>query len=602
MPRNNKRKSREGSATPKSAKKANKSRTEEEIDSGKNRTEKGLDLDKDKSVNRRRNPSRAKKKLFEDTNNNATACKVVNQVSTNKSLKESIDGVAKSTCKKSETVTTPKIVETSKSLKQITDEVMAKVKQTTTVKPSEVLTITDVDRLDTTAEFENEGIRISVNAEEDEFRSDSDSESGEDDEANTNDEADSQTDSQGSQRQSFWESIKNEPEAMGFISQLIEDKLKSHKVAEVKPTGNTPNIVKSPSADTIYRPAVSKNFNRTVVTADGDFGKTNRIDSNHLNQILANIRAESTRRPVASTEPQPGTSRQADDNGFRRRETGARSPRQQQPNQVSRAKTEAERIILDAERFKAAIAPPQGNLTMNMNMTTQQLQRILDTDDDFFHVSSHVESGTVVKIERGGYVELEKLKPRTNEVDTENRMELVNRNGMSFWVTARDKEGKISNVKKWDEVFRIYSTIYTRANPERAAEILQYVDTIHVAAAAYAWENVYKYDKKFRLLMAAKPYRSWAKTYTHMWNLCLTEPINRNYNNFGGSSANHYNGRKNDRQKTAVCWKFNKNKCTRTNCNYEHKCSYCGATSHPAVNCNKKQKRGVRNESSHGDA
>ena len=38
---------------------------------------------------------------------------------------------------------------------------------------------------------------------------------------------------------------------------------------------------------------------------------------------------------------------------------------------------------------------------------------------------------------------------------------------------------------------------------------------------------------------------------------------------------------------TQVCWKYNNDRCTRSNCSYTHACSSCGDTKHKAYNCPK---------------
>ena len=90
--------------------------------------------------------------------------------------------------------------------------------------------------------------------------------------------------------------------------------------------------------------------------------------------------------------------------------------------------------------------------------------------------------------------------------------------------------------------------------------------------------------------MATKPHRSWAKVYTQMWNITLNEPIKKF--NESGSGNNYHNSQRNGngRKKDSFCWKYNKNNCTYgKNCKFEHKCSYCGISGHPVINCHKKQ-------------
>ena len=211
---------------------------------------------------------------------------------------------------------------------------------------------------------------------------------------------------------------------------------------------------------------------------------------------------------------------------------------------------------------------------------------------NFFHTTCHIEDTIREKIEKGKFVELDKLIQKRilqyNFKDQEHsRMQLINKDGMSYFVPTIDRESRIDGIKKWEQAFRVYTTIYCKANPNRAGEILQYIDTIHRAAAIFNWDNVAKYDYVFRQLMAAKPHRSWAKVYTQMWNLTLNEPIKKFNEN--GNSSSSTNQRGGSRKKDTYCWKYNKNSCTYgRSCRFEHKCSYCGVMGHPVTSCHKK--------------
>ena len=133
-----------------------------------------------------------------------------------------------------------------------------------------------------------------------------------------------------------------------------------------------------------------------------------------------------------------------------------------------------------------------------------------DNDDDFFHVTCHVDSGLKSKIQQGDFVDLDKLIPKEkgvggNPFQEEGAMELVSRDGHTFFMPARSSEAKITSLKCWDQAFRIYAAIYTEANPIRATEIWCYVYVIHKASQ---WDNVSFYDITFRRLMAEKPWRN----------------------------------------------------------------------------------------------
>ena len=191
----------------------------------------------------------------------------------------------------------------------------------------------------------------------------------------------------------------------------------------------------------------------------------------------------------------------------------------------SRGRSVADNIVLQAEHFKATIDPPTGRETGHMagandmdslSNNIKELLTILknnsnvtepDTDDDFFHITCHVEPTLRSKIAHGEFVDLEKLLPKNRAqmmagATPDGDIEVVKKNGATYILPeASSKDMKITNVRKWEQAFRVYSAIYSEANPDRAAEIWQYVHVINTAAMSYAWENVAFYDVTFRQLM-----------------------------------------------------------------------------------------------------
>ena len=218
--------------------------------------------------------------------------------------------------------------------------------------------------------------------------------------------------------------------------------------------------------------------------------------------------------------------------GFSRRRSGDDA-------ELEQARMRSERAILEAEKFHATVElPPTGNdkvLSSLLNIGTGM------SDDDFFHLTCHIEPSLIHKIEKGEFVELEKLLPKDKlgKSVEENRLEWVQRDRGTFLVPAQ-RDNKISGFRRWEQAFRVHVTIYCGANPHTAKEIWQYITVINTAALAYSWDNVYNYDITFRHLMAFNPQRSWAVTYNQMWNLSMRDPLPKQYNKGAGSF--HYSG------------------------------------------------------------
>ena len=284
-----------------------------------------------------------------------------------------------------------------------------------------------------------------------------------------------------------------------------------------------------------------------------------------------------------------------------------------------------EQLLVQAEKFKAKVEALKGNqnfVDMFMPYDYDRLRnkfvrpeelgpidseilflRNFDQDDEFFHVTSQIDPILHVKIERGEYIELERLLPkdrfpgRTAHGDINKQLfQLITQGTSNYLEMPATRTGKLNSICKWDQAFRVFAAIYTRANPKRASEIWQYVYVIHTAAAANPLDNVHFYDVNFQQLMANKPWKSWGKTYTQGWNMA--------FNNVSGfqatqsttnSSSNSFSkGSGSGRSwKDDCCWRFNKNRCKRMagDCNYDHRCTFCAGWNHGFHNCRKRKNR-----------
>ena len=197
-------------------------------------------------------------------------------------------------------------------------------------------------------------------------------------------------------------------------------------------------------------------------------------------------RATPTRQEAANLrEPQPGPSG----------EVIIDLPKQ---TDEEKARNLADKLILDAEQFKASITAPLGKSNIvetagNFRGESSQFYPDMDRDDDFFHLTCHIEPNLHLKIEKGEFVDLDKLLPKERHpfrLDDDICMEMVNHDGVTYFVPAVDRDTKVNNIKCWDQAFRVYAAIYCKQNPARSAEIWQYIYVIHTAAATFQWENV----------------------------------------------------------------------------------------------------------------
>ena len=105
-----------------------------------------------------------------------------------------------------------------------------------------------------------------------------------------------------------------------------------------------------------------------------------------------------------------------------------------------------------------------------------------------------------------------------------------------------------------------------------------------------------EYDIIFRQMMGVNPNRSWGKTYTQMWNICMTEPLVKMGGRYQGGQPQGHTSQGPPRgashtksAKPDYCWKFNKGKCKfGSDCRFVNRCSYYDSPAHGQNACPKK--------------
>ena len=211
----------------------------------------------------------------------------------------------------------------------------------------------------------------------------------------------------------------------------------------------------------------------------------------------------------------------------------------------------ADHIICEAERSRARIHQTRGNDLLMENLFQDKdhdnftPQYEVDLSKEFVHsamvdesyhlVGSHVDTHTQEKIVNGEYVDFARLVPKDRILMTEDqRYEMVVKEGRTYWIPANANEGvSISNYGRWEQAFRVFSEIYMKAHPFRSSELIQYSHLIHLAAQTYVWENVYMYDKDFRIHMSKHPKRSWSIILQQAWTVRLREKVKNHTHSLG---------------------------------------------------------------------
>ena len=273
----------------------------------------------------------------------------------------------------------------------------------------------------------------------------------------------------------------------------MKQKEQSNNTSKERPeSGKLIAVMKSLSESTLFVPAFTKMSKESkvnqIIEKISDFVESIRMDSNH-----------STLQRLGTPRSQREKSKEEED----WRGTPIQGTSKDQSKSTSRkhiAGKKADKLVINAEKIKANLLAPQGMLPINIDQNIELL-RNLDSDDDFFHVSCHIDQSLKLKMQRGEFVYLERLLPKDRSIARHSMEEgtvvqLYTRNGQAYFAPP-DSEKQINGIKRWDQVFRVYATIFTQANPQRASEIWQYVHVIHTAVASYNWNNVAYYEFTF---------------------------------------------------------------------------------------------------------
>ena len=165
---------------------------------------------------------------------------------------------------------------------------------------------------------------------------------------------------------------------------------------------------------------------------------------------------------------------------------------------------------------------------------------------------------------------------------------MIIKGGKDFYVPVSETT-TISSFSRWEQAFRVYSNIYSKAQPHWSSELIEYNHIIHMISLTYIWDNVYLYDKDFRIHMSKNPTRSWGIILQQAWSLRLRDRISNS--NHSSNHNNHSHNSLGNREKSSdICKRYNKGKCTfGSTCKYEHRCSYCFRFGHSIINCRKLQ-------------
>ena len=309
---------------------------------------------------------------------------------------------------------------------------------------------------------------------------------------------------------------------------------------------------------------ISFNVRKTNLSSDEQDGDTSEEMINVTDQFIADCAADVERR------------RSRESNGL-----------------IQNTPKRGEQMVKDAEAAKMRMIAMPGNCDNIDNFLTRHRANVTNAqsiDDNYMSIGGHVDSALAQKIVSHQYIDFGRLLPQDRVTCEEDQcMELINRGGSTFFIPASDKDssGVINSFFKWEQSFRVFSNVYTRAYPDRASELIQYNHIIFTASQTFTWENVYLYDREFHIHLSNYPERSWSVILQQAWSMCLKDKV-RSQEDY------RHQGKVGTSNKKENCRRFNKGKCTAgSSCKYDHQCDICGKWGHGAHICRRRSQNSV---------
>ena len=201
------------------------------------------------------------------------------------------------------------------------------------------------------------------------------------------------------------EQLKANPILKQYIGDVVKatlDSVKKSSGENAASAGNKTNtttiaVTKSPSDTTIYRPAILHSM-----------GQSNEAISK-ISNFVENIRLEASKpntleqrritKPVMAAGPSG--------NQAPRFQPRIDHDRPKTPDDEEIGKAVGDKIVIDGEQLKAHLHAPKGKV-----IDFSKFIKAVDDDDEFFHVTCHINPTLRAKISKGEFVDLEQLLPK----------------------------------------------------------------------------------------------------------------------------------------------------------------------------------------------
>ena len=213
-----------------------------------------------------------------------------------------------------------------------------------------------------------------------------------------------------------------------------------------------------------------------------------------------------------------------------------------------------------------------------------------------FSLVPPVPTKLIEKIESGKFVDMsELLSDHLGVLENEDQQK-----------SSKPKRHNVTNILEWARCFALYTSILSRKQPQRIADLLGYQSLIILASMAYEGDSWQGYDRIFRQHarifrqhVAVKSSCTWASIDAPLWNVAFAgktmSPHCKHCFSFSytskecawasdhsthviPSSQSTDRGQRTSQRRRRIFLAWNNHPypgCPFPNCSFEHSCAYC---------------------------
>ncbi len=159
--------------------------------------------------------------------------------------------------------------------------------------------------------------------------------------------------------------------------------------------------------------------------------------------------------------------------------------------------------------------------------------------------------------------------------------------------SKRKSPKEVPDLAGWSTCFTLFQVAWASSKPEMWVPLATYRESIFKLAKRHQWNQVARYDRRFRQEAAGKDTVKWEEeNLSLLLDVVHSTPSSKAEPRQSAGGGDPL-GRKAEPRRKGACFRFNRGegRCTfGAQCKFSHTCSNCGGD-HPATQCNRPGER-----------